>query len=551
MPNKIEFKLFAPHNKKASLIGSFSDWQEIPMSKDDQGYFSTEVELKDGVYQYKFRVQSRSWHLEPDEWVEINDPYATEWDLATKNGVVRIKEGERIIDTYVWMHDDEPLPDNDELVIYELFIGDFAGDANQHGEYKDVIDKLDYLCELGINAIELMPVNATPEDFCWGYTPAHHFATKPSYGSTSQLKQLIDECHARGIRVILDQLYNHSSEDLPLLKIDRDYWYYHDRHHPEDPYYWGPEFNYEYCDEKRNTCPAKDYMGDVVRFWVGEYHLDGIRFDALKQLDNREFLHWITEEAKKASGGKKPFYNVGEQVPEDVNIVTPNGPMDGCWHDSFYHFVQPILCGESFDLEQLMNVLDPKRQGYPEGISKLVNYITNHDQERLIRSLGDVGIFDDEAFKRVKLGAILLMTAPGIPMIWMGQEFGEYKNREPNQPKKLEWDLLKNDRNRDLFEFYKALIAFRKQNSALKSTQVDFIHANPEGKVLAYARSHGQASQVIVVANFSDQSFESYQINDFPNGNWQLWGSDSQVEVTDNQLSVELPANEAQIFVRQ
>ncbi|HAZ48131.1 MAG TPA: alpha-amylase, partial [Cyanobacteria bacterium UBA11371] len=177
--------------------------------------------------------------------------------------------------------------------------------------------------------------------------------------------------------------------------------------------------------------------------------------------------------------------------------------------------------------------------------------ITNHDQERLIRSLGDAGIFDDEAFKRVKLGAILLMTAPGIPMIWMGQEFGEYKNREPNQPKKLEWDLLKNERNRDLFEFYKRLIAFRKQNSALKSTQVDFIHANPEGKVLAYARSDGQESQVIVVANFSDQSFESYQISDFPNGNWQLWGSDRTLEITDNQLTLELPANEAQIFVLQ
>lgn len=553
MSSLIEFKLFAPYNRGAVLIGDFSDWKEIPMQKDDRGYFRTEVELEDGVYQYKFRVQSRSEFRKPDEWVEINDPWVRELDGKTKNGVARIKEGRRILDTYVWQHDGKPLPPNEELIIYELFIGDFSGDegdTKDPGQYKGVIEKLDYLCELGINAIELMPVNACPSDYGWGYTPSYHFATQPSYGFAEDLKRLIDECHARGIRVILDQLYNHSSEECPLHQIDRDYWYYRDRHHPEDPYYWGPEFNYQYCDEKRNTCPAKDYMGEVVRFWVQEYHPDGIRFDALKQLDNWDFLHWISGEAKKAAGGK-PFYNIGEQVPENVELVTEKGPMDGCWHDSFYHFLQPVICGDAFEQEQLINVLDPKRQGYPEGITKVINYITNHDQERLITSLGDRGIFDDAAFNRVKLGAAILMTAPGIPLIWMGQEFGECKHREPNKPQKLEWALLKNDRNRDLLEYYKRLIAFRKQTPALKTPHIDFFHANPEEKILAYVRWDDAGSQVIVVANFSDQSFEQYQLPNFPaNGTWRDWAGNGEVEAADSQLTVELPAWDAKIFTR-
>ena len=549
MPNKIEFKLFAPHNKKASLIGSFSDWQEIPMEKDDQGYFRTKVELEDGVYQYKFRVQSRSWHLELDEWVEINDPYATEWERATKNGVVRIKEGERIIDTYVWMHDDEPLPDNDELVIYELFIGDFAGDGNRHGQYKDVIEKLDYLCELGINAIELMPVNATPEDFCWGYTPAHHFATKPSYGSTAELKQLIDECHARGIRVILDQLYNHSSEDLPLLKIDRDYWYYHDRHHPEDPYYWGPEFNYEHFDENLQTYPARKFIGDTVRFWIQEYHIDGIRYDAARQIANYDFMHWIVDESKKTAGSK-PFYNIAEHIPETTSITNVDGPMDGCWHDSFRHTVTVHICGDTFELEQLKDVIDCKRQGFL-GATNVVNYLTNHDHNHVLAELGDRGILDEEAFKRRRLGAVITMTAVGVPLLWMGEEFGEYKYKTQEQAK-IDWTLLGHDLNRGLFEFCKGLIHLRKSNHALYTENIDFIHENPEAKVLAYSRWNDEGSRVVVVANFSDDFLAGYTIPNFPeNGTWHEWTANYDVEAGDNQIMVDLGGYEAKVFVWQ
>ena len=279
MASSIEFKLFAPYNKGATLIGSFSDWKEIPMAKGEDGYFRTQVNVEDGVYQYKFRVQSRSQAFAPDQWVDVVDPYATDVDDTKQIGIVRIKDGTQIVDTYVWQHDDKALPANHELVIYEMHVADFCGaEPGDRAKYKYVIEKLDYLSELGINAIELMPVNEYSGNYSWGYVVRHFFATETSYGSTEDLKRLIDECHARGIRVIMDGIYNHCDEKCPLLQIDRDYWYYHDKHYPDDPAnYWGPEFNYDNYDEKLDIRPAWKFIGDVVRFWIQEYHIDGIR----------------------------------------------------------------------------------------------------------------------------------------------------------------------------------------------------------------------------------------------------------------------------------
>jgi 1,4-alpha-glucan branching enzyme len=553
MLNSVEFRLLAPHAEAVTLKGSFLDWNEIPLHKDDKGYFRTSVDLEDGSYPYQFRVQSKDNSEEAERWVDINDPYVTEFD-ANGNGVVRIKDGERIVDDHVWQHDDKPLPNNDELIIYELLVSDFfhGNDDRHQGRYIGVIEKLDYLCELGINAIELLPLNQSPGDYNWGYIPSYFFAPQPNYGSTKELKQLIDECHARGIRVIVDQLYNHSSDESPLLAIDRDYWYYHDRHHPDaDPRdHWGPEFNYEFRDEALGTRPAWDLMGDVMRFWVQEYHIDGVRYDALKELDNFDFLYWITQEAQRTAGSK-PFYHVGEHIPENPDLIDPNGPMDGCWHESFYRTMQSHLSGESFDLNSLKQAIDPTQQGYPNGVTKAVNYLCNHDQKRLLLDLGDRGILDDAAFGRAKLGVALLMTAVGVPLIWMGEEFGDSTLINADEKdQQLGWGLLKGDRNQDLFEYYKSLISLRKQNPALQSANVEFFHENPEAKVLAYIRWNEEGARVVVIANFSDQVLAGYSISQFPkNGTWREWSNRYTLEAQNNQLTLDLGEYEAQVFV--
>jgi 1,4-alpha-glucan branching enzyme len=552
MASVIEFKLFAPRNQQAAVIGSFSNWQQIPMEKGNDGYFRTSVELEDGSYQYKFRIQSKSPQFTIDQWVDIIDPYATDVDEEKEYGIIRIKDGQPIVDDYVWQHDNTLLPSNHELIVYEMHIADFTGgevDPDKRGKYVDAIAKLDYLQELGINAIELMPVNEYPGDYSWGYKVRHFFATESSYGSTAELKQFIDECHARGIRVFIDGIYNHTDEECPLMLIDRNYWYYEHMHYPKDPgNYWGPEFNYDNYDEILDVKPAWKYVGDVVQYWVKEYHIDGIRFDAVRQLANVEFLDWLAKQAK-INTAPKPFYNIAEYIPDTSAITSPEGPLDACWHESFRYFVIPHLCGENFDLEQIKQVLDPKRQGYTTAIN-VINYLATHDREHLFRELGDRDIFDEAAFNRAKLGAVLLMTAMGIPMLWMGEEFGEHKRKSKTvtQPKKIAWPLLEREENHDLFEYYKALIALRVENSALQSDNIEFFHENPDSKVLAYVR-WSNTSSVVVVVNFSDQ-IPGYQVTHFPEAqSWYDLFDKSEVQILEGSLMIDLAAYGAKVFV--
>ncbi|ACC79043.1 alpha-amylase family glycosyl hydrolase [Nostoc punctiforme] len=556
MANLTDFKLFAPRNKGAALIGSFSDWKEIPMSKSEDGYFRTKIKLEDGVYQYKFRIQTKSPNFAPDEWIDVIDPKATEVNETEKYGIVRIQDGQRIVDSYFWQHDEMPLPDNRELVIYEMHVADFTGDevdSNERGKYLGIIAKLDYLCELGINAIELMPVNEYPGDYSWGYKVRHFFATESSYGSTEDLKRLIDECHGRGIRVFMDGIYNHTDEECPLILIDRNYWYYEHKHYPEDPAnYWGPEFNYDFYDKNLNIQPAWEYIGDVVRFWIQEYHIDGIRFDAVRQLANFEFLNWLTKQAKNHAAPKQ-FYNIAEHIPDTNTVVKPDGPLDACWHESFRYFLVPYICGKSFELEQLKQILDPKQQGYAIA-TNVINYLATHDRERLLRELGNCGIFDAAAFERAKLAAVLLMTAMGIPMLWMAEEFGEYqqKSEDVTKPQKITWSLLLDDQNYDLFEYYQKLITLRQQTPALQSDNIKFFYENADDKVLAYSRWDEQNSHVVVVVNFSDRSLNQYKISDFPTTeDWRDWVGNREVKSGEDGLVTDLPSYTAKIFVLQ
>jgi 1,4-alpha-glucan branching enzyme len=548
MAASIEFKLWAPYNKAASLIGSFSNWEEIPMEKGKDGFFLTSVKLEDGVHQYKFKVQSKSWFFEPDQWVAVNDPYATDIDDSSQNCNLRIKDGERIVDTYVWKNDDKPLPPDHELVIYELHVGDFSGgedDPYARGKYKHVVEKLDYLVELGINCIELMPVKEYPGDHGWGYNPRYFFATESSYGTTAELKALIDECHGRGIRVLMDGIYNHSEAESPLTQIDHDYWYHHAPKDPDNN--WGPEFNYEFYDEKLETYPARRFIGDVVRFWIEEYHTDGIRYDAARQLGNYDFMHWVVQEAKKTAG-MKPFYNIAEHIPQNPAITNADGPMDGAWHENFYSAMIDLLCNEQFDLERLKNALDAKREGY-QGATNVVNYLTNHDHNHLMYELGERGILEEAAFKRAKLGSALLMTAMGVPMIWMGEEFAEYKPKTPEQ-NKIDWTLLGNDKNKGLHDYYQSLIFLRKNNHALFTENIEFFYEQADDRVLAYTRWNDEGSRVVVIANLSGNFLKDYTIPHIPaDGTWHEWVSDYDVEVSGNTLVLDLPEYEAKVLV--
>ncbi|MBD1845106.1 alpha amylase C-terminal domain-containing protein [Cyanobacteria bacterium FACHB-63] len=550
MSSPIEFKVFAPRNEAVHLIGSFSQ-EDIPMQKGEDGFFRVQVDLEDGQYQYKLRVKSNSPELQ-GQWVETNDPYMTEMDRKTENGIVRIKDGQRILDAYVWQHDQQPLPENRDVILYEMHIADFCGkgtDISDPTKFKQVLEKLGHLSELGINAIALMPVTEYDGDYRWGYMPLHFFALESSYGKPEDFKRLIDECHGRGIRVLIDCIFNHTNEESPLLKIDRDYWYYHDRHYPEDDAnYWGPELSYENYDSDRNIRPTWNFIRDVVQFWIREYHIDGIRYDAVRQIANYEFFGWLFEQLEVKD---KPFYQIAEHIPDTSEVCKPKGVFDACWHESFRYFLKDALIGQSVDLEELKKAIDARQQGYAEATA-VINYLATHDREHMIVELGDVGIFDQPAFDRVKFGVILQLTALGIPMIWMGDEFGQatHKTQTTLEPNQLDWSLL--DHNRDLFEFYKRAIALRHERSSLRTDNIEFFFEHLDDKVLAYVRWNDQGERIIVVANFFDQTYENYAIENFPTDCcWRDWNNGSEIEVTEGRTAIDLPSFSAKVLLSQ
>lgn len=545
----IEFSLFAPNNAEAALLGDFNDWKPEPMTKGDDGSFRINKDLADGKYLYKFDIRTKSWFNEEDEWKTITDPYATAVDAETQNSVLVVAEGKKVVDTYTWTSDSVPLPTNDRLVIYEMHVGDFSGgedDVFTRGKYTDVVAKLDYLAELGVNAIELMPLKSNPGDFNWGYSPIHYFAPEETYGTTAQLKQLVDKCHGLGIRVIVDGVYNHASTANPLTEIDHDYWFRREGKDPEQN--WGPEFNYETVDERFDINPARKFVEDSIRHWTYEYRIDGVRFDAAKQIDNFEALANFVRIGREMSE-MKPFFTVAEFIPPVPSITEPQGPVESCWNDAFMYTVVEYLCGGPLYLEKMKDAIDARRLGYA-GRTSVTNYLANHDQNRLFRKLGDHGILDDELYRRAKLGALILMAAIGVPMIWMGEEFGENVPMS-EQSNKINWKLLEAPENKDLHDHYRKLIAFRTDHAAFTSDEIEFFYENAEIGLLAFRRTDEAGNAFVVVLNLSDADVLEHEIQNFPiEGDCRDLMSDVAYNTGDGALTLSIERRSGVILLK-
>ncbi|WP_218079296.1 alpha-amylase family glycosyl hydrolase [Anthocerotibacter panamensis] len=537
-PPKIRFELLAPYNTQAALMGSFSGWKELPMKRDRHGVYSTEVPLPDGVYEYKFYVCSKSFFCK-DQWVSFADPKATQ--IAAENAVIRIKNGQRILDEYSWQQDGVPLSGDDRLVIYELHINAFGGG------YRAATQHLDYLRDLGINCVQLMPISEYPGACYWGYNPRHPFAPESSYGLPEDLKYFIDACHGRGIRVMLDIVLNHSEQDNPLTRIDFTYWFYAPGTEPDDPgNIWGPKFNLEFYDPKYQRYPAREFLYELAEFWVREYHIDGYRIDAARQIRNFDFLAEVARRAKHMAG-VKPFYVVAEHIPEKPTIADADGPVDGAYHETYYWMIHDLLVCDQFSPDQIVNAINPVHHGY-SGPANAVNFYENHDKPRLHQRLIEARKDETGAFRRLECAAALLFTSVGIPMLYQGQALGQaYPQDEQVHP--LDWSLLDQKQPRALLERYRGLIALRRATPALWTANCAFFHVDPNHKVLAYVRYNDSGSQVAVVAHLGDGYLGCYQVAHFPeDGPWHEWTRDYELRVMERRVEVELSAWDVHIF---
>lgn len=541
--NTIRFELLAPYNEKAALIGSFSDWKEIPMKKDKKrGVFSVDVELPDGEHQYKFCTLSKSFFC-AGEWVTFADPYARMIDEKDgENSVMRLKAGQRITDEYVWKNDSVPLVPDDHLIIYEMHVGAFGGRG-----FKEATKRLDYLVDLGVNCVQLMPITEYPGKGYWGYNPRHPFAPESSYGKPEELKAFIDACHGRGLRVIMDIVLNHSEAESALTRIDFTYWFYQPGTEPDEPgNVWGPKFNLEFYDEKLQRHPAREYLYEMVEYWASEYHLDGYRVDAARQIKYYDFIAEVARRSKEKAG-LKPFYLVAEHIPENPAITGADGPADGAYHETYYWMVDDNFVRDRFDLDQVVDSINPMHHGYP-GPSNAVNFYENHDKPRLLQRLKEAGIDDDGAFRRLEAVAALLMTSVGLPMLYQGQALAQaYTQDEEVHP--VDWSLLGDERHRALLDRYKGLIALRRDTAALWTNSCDFFHMDAENRVFAFVRYNDEGSRVAVVAHIGEGYLGHYKVPCFPtDGHWHEWTRNYDIDIEGGILDVELSAWDVHVF---
>jgi maltooligosyltrehalose trehalohydrolase len=479
----------------------------LSLEKRDYGYWEGNLPGVESGDRYMIVI---------DDEREIPDPVS----LFQPEGVHRESE---VIDTASFRTDDRKwkgIPPAD-LIIYELHTGTFSPEGNFDG----IIKKLDYLNELGINAIELMPVAQFPGSRNWGYDGVYPFAVQDSYGGPGGLSRLVSACHDNGIAVILDVVYNHLGPEGNYLSAAGPY--FTGKYHTP----WGSAVNFD----DAWSHGVRRYFIENALMWLRDFNIDGLRLDAVHAIKDFGAYHFLAELAdtvdrlNRETAGN--HFLIGESDLNDARFIAPSREggigLDAQWCDEFHHALHARLTGERNgyysdfgDTGQLADAYNnafvyngkysPYRKrifgGVTDGIpgSRFVICTQNHDQVGN-RMLGE-RLTSLTGFESLKLAAGAMFFSPYIPMLFMGEEYGELApflyftshgdqdlvtavregrkkefsdflvDLEPPDPdsestfnsSKLNWDQTKDDKKKKLLDYYKKLISIKKSHPALK-----------------------------------------------------------------------------------
>jgi maltooligosyltrehalose trehalohydrolase len=324
-------------------------------------------------------------------------------------------------------------------VVYELHVGTFSPE----GTFDAVVDRLDHLVDLGVDFVELLPVNAFPGERGWGYEGVALFAVQDAYGGPDALKRLVDACHARGLGVLLDVVYNHLGPSGNYL--GRFGPYFTDRYRTP----WGPAVNYD----DAGSDEVRRFVVDNALLWLRDYHVDGLRLDAVHAIVDASAVHLLEELAAEVGALSaalgRTLVLIAESDLNDPRIVRPAAAggygIDAQWSDDFHHALHAALTGERDGYYADFGSLDDlaaaltggyvytgqrsdyrgRRHGRPfTGLSghRLLGYLQDHDQVGN-RALGErTSALLSRG--RLEIGAALVLTSPFTPMLWMGEEWG-------------------------------------------------------------------------------------------------------------------------------
>jgi 1,4-alpha-glucan branching enzyme len=528
----ITFTLFVPGKQHVNLLGSFNGWsdQADPMQAGEGGLWRIEKQLPPGTHQYQFRIDDR---------LTICDPYAVAV-IARPGSDVPAAVVEAGAEPYRWQHPGWTRPASNDLLIYELHVGDFSPE----GTFQGVIDRLDHLVALGVNAIELMPVmEFAGGQQAWGYEPLFFFATHAAYGTREQLKALVDAAHGRGIAVILDIVLAHTAHEHPFGKLypfEQSPWY--GRGLGEQNQFGFPTLDYG----KR---AAAAFAKDVLTYWLCECRVDGYRFDYCLGIGAREGLG-MPDLVAGARAVDQQVYLIAEYLPEEQGVLRCC-TFDGAWHGRFKSAVWALLRQDDyrdfsyFRFREAIFTFDPRDEAYTD-VTAAVNYFESHDEERLMCVLQREAGFEAEiAAIKAMLGATILMTIPGVPMIYQGQEWGEESDKLVNARNTLHWGRRNSEMGQRFMEHYRVLSALRRKHPALRGADMEFILIDRDKRVAVFRRAI-EGDEVVVAANFSPLQRE-VEIHFPAAGAWHdpLGGDELAVE---EWRAIRLPAYTARVY---
>ena len=533
------FRVWAPHATAVSVVGTFNDWDAArhPLARDNKGRaetWSTDVAGARPGDEYRFVLQT------PAGERNRIDPRARRLTNSVGNAVVydaaAFDWGDATFDQPAW----------NDLVIYELHVGTFGeGLRGQPGTLDGVRRRLRYLKDLGVGAIQLMPPFEFAGDRSWGYNTAYPFAVESTYGSPDDLKALVRDAHAAGIAVLLDVVYNH------LGPSDLDIWQF-------DGWAESGKGGIYFYEDERSTTPWGDtrpdygrtevraFLRDSAIQWLDEFRIDGLRWDATAWIssvfgggstapdrieDGWRLMADINAEIAERYPGR---LTIAEDFRSDLSIIRATGEggagFGAQWDGAFVHFVRTALVASNDadrDIVSVSGVIDDGAAD-ADRFARVI-YTESHDEDangsaRVPEEIWP-GYADSWASKkRATLGAAIVLTSPGIPMLFQGQELveGSWFSDEDG----LDWTLR--HRHAGLLRLHRDLISLRRNTTdvsrGLRGEHVVVHHVNEVGKVLAWHRwlEGGPRDDVIVLANFSTETFSEYHVGVPRAGRWRV-----------------------------
>ncbi|MCH5225730.1 MAG: hypothetical protein J1D77_06995 [Muribaculaceae bacterium] len=515
----VTFCLGALEKEQVMIVGSWNNYaysvdQVMDYQDTENGrYFWTTISGLDPsqMYIYYFNIDGGLYMvgdpyarlvLDPwnDQYIDNNTfPNLPEYPKAQINGLevpVAVYQGN--INDYDWQVEDFQVEDRQNLIIYELLFRDFTGTEGQakgNGTVRQAIEKFDYILQLGVNAVELLPIMEFNGNISWGYNPNFYFAIDKAYGTPNDYKEFIDLCHQNGIAVILDMVFNQSDGLHP--------WY--QMYSPgKNPYYNlnAPHAYSVLNDWNQGTAQVQEQWQDVLHYWLKEYKFDGFRFDLVKGLGLNSSYANDSESATNAYNKSRVEEMLSlqaaiiEEYP-DVIFINENlagakeenemsdtsyelwGNMQMNWANLNFSACQFAMGYQSdSNLNRLYAPDDNRTWG------STVSYLESHDEERLAYKQNEWGVDGVKGNVKVSMQrcastAAQMLMAPGSHLIWMFSEMGNAqttKNGGGNNtsPKKVDWALLNEPNHRGLFNNYCQMIEVRMKNPEFFAPDADF-----------------------------------------------------------------------------